>query len=113
MLHDCSGASADDGYSQDHCTQFLQYGKRCQWSNDIRLQRCAHFIDFSFRQIHWAACVNRSGASADENMEEEDEEGAPAIRLGDADREASQSAGDSLAPSNSGQYDSNEGELMH
>ena len=54
-----------------------------------------------------------SGASADKHMEEEDEEGAPAIRLGDADREASQSAGDSLAPSHSDQYDSNEGESVN
>ena len=41
---------------------------------------------------------------------EEDEEAVPTVRLGTADREASQSGGDSaaegLAPSHSGQYDS-------
>ena len=40
---------------------------------------------------------------------EEDEEAIPAVRLGNADREPSQSGGDSdaegLAPSHSGQYD--------
>ncbi len=41
---------------------------------------------------------------------EEEEEAVPTVRLGMADREASQSGGDSaaegLAPSHSGQYDS-------
>ena len=41
---------------------------------------------------------------------EEDEEAIPTVRLGNADREPSQSGGDSaaegLAPSHSGQYDS-------
>ncbi len=55
-----------------------------------------------------AACIGSLEAGPDD-MEEDDDEGVPAVRLGDADREPSQSAGDSaagLAPSHSGQYDS-------
>ena len=60
-----------------------------------------------------------SGAAAADNgmgEDEDDEEDAvPAVRLGEAEREASQSAGHSLTQSTSGQYDStglsNEGQL--
>lgn len=44
-----------------------------------------------------------------DDIDEDDLEGAPAVRLGDAAKEPSQSGGDSaggLAPSLSGQYDS-------